>query len=115
MIDEQGNLKNGGIRGIYGKTGLESISMLEDMISRITEKYYKDGDWITTSRKMVRHRGQDGRIISYPEYIRQRCPLLCHDNSNSGSIIAILLSAIRFFWSLLSNENISTLPSVNVT
>ena len=39
-----------GIRGIYGKTGAESIQMLKDMISRIEEKYKKDGEWITTQR-----------------------------------------------------------------
>lgn len=39
-----------GIRGIYGKTGLESIPMLRDMIARIETKYKKDGDWISTER-----------------------------------------------------------------
>ena len=42
--------RNLGIRGIYGKTGAESIPMLRDMIRRITEKYSKDGEWITTDR-----------------------------------------------------------------
>lgn len=37
-----------GIRGIYGKTGADSIPMLEDMISRIEEKYKPNGEWITT-------------------------------------------------------------------
>ena len=40
-----------GIRGIYGKTGAESIPMLKDMIARIEEKYKKDGEWINTTRK----------------------------------------------------------------
>lgn len=40
-----------GIRGIYGKTGLESIPMLEDMIHRITDRYQKDGEWISTTRE----------------------------------------------------------------
>ena len=35
-----------GIRGIYGKTGAESIPLLNDMISRIKEKYMRDGRWI---------------------------------------------------------------------
>ena len=41
-----------GIRGIYGKTGAESIPMLEDMINKI-ESTYKDenGDWKTARRK----------------------------------------------------------------
>lgn len=44
-----------GIRGLNGKTGLESITMLKDMISRIKEKYFKDNEWITTFREMVRY------------------------------------------------------------
>ena len=41
-----------GIRGIYGKTGAESIPMLEDMINKI-ESTYKDesGEWKTARRK----------------------------------------------------------------
>ena len=35
--------RNLGIRGIYGKTGAQSIPMLNAMISRIEEKYKKDG------------------------------------------------------------------------
>ena len=34
-----------GIRGIYGKTGVESIPMLEDMLERIKAKYKPDGVW----------------------------------------------------------------------
>lgn len=45
-----------GIRGIYGKTGAESIPLLTDMIKRITEKYKKDGKWIITKRKKVRYK-----------------------------------------------------------
>ena len=36
---EPGKVENCGIRGIYGKTGAESIPMLERMIRRIEEKY----------------------------------------------------------------------------
>lgn len=43
-----------GIRAIYGKTGGESIEMLEDMIRRIKDKYYKNGDWITTEREVTK-------------------------------------------------------------
>ena len=39
-----------GIRGIYGRTGVESIPMLEDMIERIKAKYKPDGEWLITSR-----------------------------------------------------------------
>ena len=44
-----------GIRGIYGKTGAESIGMLNDMISRIKDRYQKDGKWISTERKEPRY------------------------------------------------------------
>ena len=39
-----------GIRGIYGKTGAESIPMLQDMISRIEEKYKPNGGWISSMK-----------------------------------------------------------------
>lgn len=39
-----------GIRGIYGKTGAESIPMLQDMISRIEEKYRPNGEWISSMK-----------------------------------------------------------------
>lgn len=45
-----------GIRGIYGKTGAESLPMLKDMITMIEDKYKdKDGNWITTERKKSRY------------------------------------------------------------
>lgn len=49
-----------GIRGIYGKSGAESISMLEDMVSRIKEKYTdKNGNWISTNRNKVKYWNKD--------------------------------------------------------
>lgn len=50
-----------GIRGIYGKTGAESIPMLEDMIQRITEKYQKDGEWIVTKRTKAHFYDENGK------------------------------------------------------
>ena len=47
--------RNLGIRGIYGKSGAESIPMLQDMIRRITEKYQEDGEWIITERTKTRY------------------------------------------------------------
>lgn len=44
---EKDEPRNLGIRGIYGKTGAESIPMLKDMIQRITENYSVDGHWIS--------------------------------------------------------------------
>lgn len=47
--------RNLGIRGIYGKTGAESLKMLSDMIYRIECKYKKDGKWISMEREEVRY------------------------------------------------------------
>lgn len=52
---------NCGIRGIYGKTGLESIPMLKDLASRIESKYKQDGEWITTKRNITVFRDMDGK------------------------------------------------------
>lgn len=60
---EYGDETSCGIRGIYGKTGLESIQMLTDMISRIEEKYKKDGEWITRKRTEVFFYDPDGNTI----------------------------------------------------
>ena len=46
---------DGGIRGIYGKTGAESIPMLKDMISRIEEAYKSLGEWISTTRHRIKY------------------------------------------------------------
>lgn len=57
---------NYGIRGIYGKSGAESIPMLKDMIMRIEDKYKKDGEWIYTKRKKYRWIDEDGRVYTDP-------------------------------------------------
>ena len=54
-----------GIRGIYGKTGAESIPMLEDMLERIEEKYKADGEWIITSRNRTRYWDKDGKEVDF--------------------------------------------------
>ena len=60
--------ESGGIRGIYGKTGAESIALLDTMITRITDKYTKDGEWITTTRIKSRYYDSNGTEISENEY-----------------------------------------------
>lgn len=52
LILEESTLENGGIRGIYMKTGAESIPMLKDLIQRITAKYQRNGEWIFTERQI---------------------------------------------------------------
>mgnify|MGYP003307087421 CR=1 FL=1 len=58
-----------GIRGIYGKTGAESVPMLEDMIERIKEKYQKNGSWISTKRKVMKYYDECGTEIDFGDYL----------------------------------------------
>ena len=53
VTNENGEKKNGGIRGLYGKTAAESLPMLTDMIERIKRKYMdqETGAWYVTKRK----------------------------------------------------------------
>lgn len=44
-----------GIRGIYGKTGAESLPLFDDMIARIEAKYKVNGKWISTDRERRRY------------------------------------------------------------
>lgn len=39
-----------GIRTIYGRSGVDSITILENLIEKIKAKYYVDERWITTKR-----------------------------------------------------------------
>lgn len=50
---------NCGIRGIYGKIGLESMSMLKDLALRIESKYKKDGKWIITKRRETVYKNEE--------------------------------------------------------
>lgn len=67
--------RNLGIRGIYGKTGAESIEMLKDLAMRITEKYSKNGEWITTKRTETRYLNPEtGNEIELMDAIRNDIP-----------------------------------------
>ena len=59
--------RNLGIRGIYGKTGMESLPMLDDMIARIEMKYKKNGEWISTKRVNKIYRDSDGNTCHMPD------------------------------------------------
>lgn len=53
-----------GIRGLYGKTALESLGMLTDMCHRIQERYTdENGKWLVTKRKKVKYFDKDGHEI----------------------------------------------------
>ena len=50
--DGDDSFTDGGIRGIYGKSGAESIPMLKDMIDRIEKKYKTEsGEWAVSHRE----------------------------------------------------------------
>ena len=58
---------NGGIRGIYGKTGAESIPMLRDMIERIERANKTDGMWNVTKRERPVYYDDNDEVI--PEHL----------------------------------------------
>ena len=93
-----------GIRGIYGKTGAESIPLLEDMIRRITERYQKDGKWIDTSRKKVRYLDVNThRELSLEDMLRmpsenvrkEEYEVIVNEGSNPNYWEATAVNAIR--------------------
>lgn len=50
-----------GIRTIYGKSGFDSIAVLEKMITFLREKYQKRGEWVSTKRCKTIYFDEDGR------------------------------------------------------
>ena len=60
---ESGQIDNLGIRGIYGKTGAESIYMLKELALRIEDKYKKGEEWIKTIRKKTVYKDNKGKVI----------------------------------------------------
>ena len=59
-----------GIRGIYGKSGAESIDMLRDMIRRIESRYKTNGEWIVTSRERLRYWSKEGQEVDFHYVLR---------------------------------------------
>lgn len=55
--------KEDGIRAIYGKSGLDSIPMLEGMIAYLKKKYKKNEEWITTKRNKTIYYDENGNEI----------------------------------------------------
>lgn len=54
----------GGIRSIYGKTGLETINIIADMITSIENKYKdENGEWIVSKRSKNIFFDKDGNEI----------------------------------------------------
>lgn len=63
--------KEKGIRTIYGMSGIESIPVLEKMISGIEKKYKKDGAWIVTKRTKTIYYGKNGAEIDICDVVFQ--------------------------------------------
>ena len=67
--DGDGNTSYG-IRGLYGRTGMESIPMLHDMIRRIEISHKdKDGHWLQSRRKRERYFDVNGNEIDYVQAV----------------------------------------------
>lgn len=70
LVEEDGKIKNGGIRGIYGKTAGEAFSMLMDLRRRIMDKYYdaKKEEWKIGNRQRAHLYDENGNEYNDPIY-----------------------------------------------
>lgn len=99
-----------GIRGIYGKSGAESIPMLLDMILRIEIVYKKDGEWISTERRKLRYFDMHGREITDVggallrgiQYTRKEEPYEVSEGPNDNYWIDTAGNAIRPLYQLIA-------------
>lgn len=64
--------KDEGIRIIYGMSGVDSISVLEKMISFLEKKYRKKGKWITTKRCKTIYYDESGKEIDVIDAIMNK-------------------------------------------
>ena len=99
-----------GIRGIYGKTGAESIPMLKDMIARIEAKYKPGGKWITTKRTKTRcldehgveHKDPYRLIISGKPYTTEEYEVEISEGPNRDYWEATAANAIGQLYKLIA-------------
>lgn len=61
-----------GIKKIYGMSGMESIPVLEDMISLLMNKYQTNGVWLKSKRTKTIYYDEFGNEIDYLEVIAGR-------------------------------------------
>lgn len=52
--------ENGGLEFLDGLTGAESKPILEEMISKIRNEYYKNGEWLPNIREKVLYLDENG-------------------------------------------------------
>ena len=99
-----------GIRGIYGRTGAETIPMLKDLAERIETKYKHDGEWITNSRTEKIFKDKDGKEIDLidllekhvTEYSTETVEKLINEGPNDDYWIATAANAIKPLYQLLA-------------
>lgn len=103
-----------GIRGIYGKSGAESIPMLKDMITRIEAKYKdKDGNWISTDRDKIRYWNKTKtRQLNFvndilgklkpDEYVEEHYTVTIYEGINEDYWEATAANAIKPLWQLIA-------------
>lgn len=64
-----------GIREIYGMQGVDSISVLENMISIISNKYKENDIWISTKRtKTVYYDEEGNELENILVFLKQKVP-----------------------------------------
>ncbi len=59
-----------GIRTIYGRSGADSITILERLIEKIKAKYYVDERWITTKRMEALDRVNEKWTPKFPNAMK---------------------------------------------
>ena len=102
-----------GIRGIYGKTGAESIPLLTDMIKRITNKYKKNGKWVTTKREGTKFKDLSGKeldqhdafhkeFIEHEQIIKEKYEYEVNEGNTEGYWEPTAAKAIRPLYQLIS-------------
>lgn len=64
--------KEEGIRTIYGMSGVDSISVLEKMITFLDKKYKEKGKWVTTKRSKTVYYDKDGIEIDIIDAIMNK-------------------------------------------
>ena len=85
VTNENGEKKNGGIRGLYGKTAAESLPMLTDMIERIKRKYMdqETGAWYVTKRKKFYLYDENGNLLMKTASLATETKVHLYDENGS--------------------------------
>ena len=99
-----------GIREIYGMQGADSISVLENMISVISDKYKKDAGWISTKRAKTIYYDEEGNELeSILVFLKQKIPAEeeiieyeVNEGDTSDYWLATAANALRPLYQLLA-------------